>query len=83
MRNRSTLVAILALVVGLSGCRGMIPRSFRESGPAEYQRRRAQQFDPYPENEPGPAIVGGRPQGYDKPPAEATRARPRTGYLGR
>ena len=44
-------------------------------GPAEHQQSQAEQFDPYPENEPGPELVGARPMEYDKPLAEVKRAR--------
>jgi len=57
------------------GCRSLAPPSFSNPGPAEYQQSRALRFDPYPEVEPGPAIVGARPLEYQKPPAEVLRAR--------
>ncbi len=44
-------------------------------GPAGFQRNNALQFDPYPPNDMGPEIVGGRPRGFQKPPNEITRAR--------
>ena len=37
-------------------------------------RARAPWYDPYPENEPGPAMVGVRPREYQKPPPEPSRA---------
>jgi hypothetical protein len=55
-------------------------------GPAKYQQQRAQRFDPYPDNDIGPPVIGGRPPEFSRPPAETTRARwnqwgaPRYGY---
>lgn len=75
-----------AVAAGLAGCRGAGRPNWFHPGPAEYQQSRAQLFDPYPENEPGPRIVGGRPMEYDKPPAEVLRVQPpldplRAGWL--
>jgi hypothetical protein len=44
-------------------------------GPASFQRYNATQFDPYPQNDMAPEIVGGRPLDYQVPPNEVTRAR--------
>ncbi len=44
-------------------------------GPAPFQRNNAEQFDPYPANDVGPEIVGGRPPDYAIPPNEVERAR--------
>jgi hypothetical protein len=70
-----TRVAAMALLAGVAGCRGVDPPNFWRPGSAEYQQRQAERFDPYPENETGPPVVGSRPQGYEKPPAEVQRAR--------
>ncbi len=75
MRRFASVVLGLALVVGAAGCRGLAPPNWSHPGPAEYQQRRAERFDPYPENEVAPAIVGARPREYEKPPAEVLRAR--------
>lgn len=75
MDKRLRLVSMMLLVLGLIGCRSVSPPDLFHPGPAEYQRSRAQRFDPYPENEPGPEIVGTRPKEYQKPPAEVLRAR--------
>ncbi|MCA9259815.1 MAG: hypothetical protein KDA61_11475 [Planctomycetales bacterium] len=50
-------------------------------GPAPYQRGNAIEFDPYPQNDVGPEIVGGRPREYDKPLDEVRRARQHDPYL--
>ena len=69
-------IFILALSLPLAGCSSAVrqPRLLHP-GPAGYQRNNATQFDPYPQNDVGPEIVGGRPLGYQKPPDEVTRAR--------
>ena len=63
---------LLALLAGIVGC-GMGRPRLAGPGPASYQRTVAQQFDPYPENEPAPPIVGSRPLGYQKPTPETPR----------
>lgn len=77
--NRLRLVLLAGglggLVGGLAGCRSLTPPSFGNPGPAAYQQSRAQRFDPYPENEPGPPVVGARPMEYEKPAAEVLRSR--------
>ena len=64
-----------ALVAAVGGCRSLAPPNFYNPGPAAYQQSRALRFDPYPEVEPGPAVVGARPLDYEKPLAEVLRAR--------
>lgn len=73
MKGRSVAAVAIFLVAGTSGC--LAPPSFRHPGTAQYQQRRAERFDPYPETDAGPAIVGGRPRQYEKPPAEVLRTR--------
>ena len=64
------------LLATWSGCSQTIRRpSWLHPGPAAYQRYNATQFDPYPQNDMAPEIVGGRPLGYAKPPPEVVRAR--------
>ena len=68
------LILAAALMLGAAGCRGMGP-DWLHPGPAEFQQSRAERFDPYPENETGPQIVGARPREYQKPATEPSRAR--------
>ena len=75
MNGRWTLLTMLILSVGLAGCQGLAPPDFAHPGSAQYQRSRAHRYDPYPENESGPEVVGARPLEYEKPPAEVGRAR--------
>jgi len=44
-------------------------------GPAGFQRHNATQFDPFPQNDVAPEIVGGRPRDFQKPPDEVIRSR--------
>ena len=74
--HRLVLFALVTCSMAVSaGCRSLAPPNFARPGTAQYQQSMAQQFDPYPENEAGPAVVGGRPRGYQKPAAEVLRAR--------
>ena len=58
----------VALLLGstMSGCADMWP-NWCHPGGAPYQRKEAQRFDPYPVPGAGPDVVGGRPEGFDKP----------------
>ncbi len=76
--NRRTIAVVSAclLQVGfLAGCQNLARPNIGYPGAASYQQARAEVFDPYPENEPGPAIEGGRPLDYEKPIPEVDRAR--------
>jgi hypothetical protein len=64
-----------ALFVVLTGCASTAGPSWFHPGSATTQQTRALRYDPYPENEPGPTIVGSRPREYQKPPPETSRAR--------
>ena len=65
--------AICAGIAG--GCASMPLPDWHRPGRLEEQRTRALVFDPYPENEGGPAIPEARPRDYQKPFAEPGRAR--------
>ncbi len=71
---RSAAVGVL-LAVATAGCQGTAGPNWLHPGPAPYQQQRAVQFDPYPENDTGPPVVGGRPRGYETPLPEVDRAR--------
>jgi hypothetical protein len=77
--SRCALGGILlasASLLGGAACSPTIryPR-WNAPGPAPYQRYVATQYDPYPQGDVGPEIVGGRPREYSKPPNEVARAR--------
>jgi len=75
MNRLFCLLLTTAAAAWVAGCRGVAPPNWSHPGTAAYQQSEAERFDPYPENETGPAIVGGRPREFQKPPAEPTRAR--------
>ena len=79
MANHRNIVCIsFVFLMGLlvAGCSSAVrkPR-LRHPGPAAYQQYHATQFDPYPQNDVGPEILGGRPRTYMLPPPEVVRAR--------
>jgi hypothetical protein len=78
---------VILLLLGLVGGCSPTVRWPRLIGPgtAPYQRAYAEHFDPYPQNDMGPEIVGGRPLEYQKPPNEVQRSRQHTpmGFLQR
>jgi hypothetical protein len=64
------IVSSLMVVMTAVGCNLAGP-NFGPQGTFEYQRGQAVLHDPFPNNDAGPAVVGGRPRGYDRPLAEA------------
>ncbi len=73
------ILLLIALSVVLPTCGCLATPNIFQPGTEAHQQTRAQIFDPYPENEPGPPVVGGRPREYENPPAEVTRVQPRLG----
>jgi hypothetical protein len=66
------MLVIVALMLG-PGCADIaVPRLFHP-GSEDYQQSRAERFDPYPEPDVAPDIVGGRPLQYIRPAAPAER----------
>ena len=59
------LVALFFLV--LAGCQSTAPPSLTHPGSAQVQQNRAVRFDPYPENEMGPPMVGVGATGISRP----------------
>jgi hypothetical protein len=76
---RFFVVVLLPLIVGCSHTAGPC---WLHPGAAKTQQNRALRYDPYPENEPGPTMVGVRPREYQKPPPETSRARWQLGNWG-
>ena len=76
--NRKLFLAVVvsALIAIHGGCSPTIrmPRLLHP-GTAAYQRAQAEQFDPYPQNDMGPAIDGGRPIDYQVPVPQVERSR--------
>ena len=74
--------AVITSLITLSamGCTPEAHRYIRfpnlsSPGPAPYQRAEAIRHDPYPLNDVGPEIEGGRPREYQQPVNEVERAR--------
>ena len=75
MNKLASLLLATLVTIGVGGCQNMGRPNWFSPGTAAQQQGQAQQFDPYPENELGPQIVGSRPREFQKPPPETTRAR--------
>ncbi|MGQ9575161.1 MAG: hypothetical protein ACUVUC_07575 [Thermoguttaceae bacterium] len=73
--NRSLAILLVAALGAVGGCAGLKGPSWLHPGPAAYQQRQAERFDPYPDNQIAPEVVGGRPREFLNPPAEPQRAR--------
>ena len=79
LSRRWLLISAFAPLCGV-GCAPEAQRFIRfpdlaHPGPAAVQRAEAIQHDPFPLNDIGPEIVGGRPLSYQQPISEAERAR--------
>jgi hypothetical protein len=72
--------SLLIALVACWGCGSIAPPRVLHPGPAEYQQSRAQVFDPYPLNDVGPYVAGGRPLQYDVPAPENERAQNNISY---
>ena len=90
MRRIKFLVAMV-VVSSLVGCQEPMIRAMRWSaqgqGSIDRQKARAVAFDPFPLNDIGPEVVGGRPREFLNPLPEAVRneltARPPRYPMGR
>lgn len=62
------LIVGTACALIFTGCR--YRPNFGPQGTWEQQRARAQVSDPFPSNDLGPEIMGGRPRDFDRPAPE-------------
>jgi hypothetical protein len=76
MRNRWPALVAGVLILAWVGCKGLTRPAWLHPGTATEQQTRAQKYDPYPENDLGPPVVGGRPMEYRSPPPEVQRVHP-------
>jgi hypothetical protein len=72
MRLSAAFLVIAA--VASAGCQ-LEPPAIFNPGDLEYQRARANRYDPFPDPQAGPAIPGVRPREFANPPPEASRSR--------
>lgn len=70
------LVATALLNVGCAGRYAASRETWRHPGTIAQQRMRATVHDPYPDQDAGPKIDGGRPRDFQNPLAEPVRTRP-------
>jgi hypothetical protein len=77
----SLLTTVVAVgLIGLAGCRSVATPTLAPQGDTAYQQYNAQRYDPFPEPDSAPEIVGARGREYEKPISSPSRARwdPRT-----
>lgn len=79
-RFKGLMRAVVFVVLCCAGCSPEARNYIRfpdltHPGTASYQRGQAVQHDPYPLNDIGPEVVGGRPLSYQQSLTEPTRAR--------
>jgi hypothetical protein len=72
--KRRWMLVVLTAALGIGGCAGVKGPSWLYPGTAAQQQRRAEQYDPYPNNQVAPEIVGGRPREFSNPLPEVRRA---------
>jgi len=72
---RNLILTLTTLCV--AGCQSPYIRlpNFAHPGTAAQQRADAERFDPYPDPDAGPPVVGGRPLGYTRPLTETEWSR--------
>ncbi len=80
MKLKSALASLLILATCVSmGCKGTryaeSKKTWRHPGTIQQQRIRATVHDPYPDQDAGPDVIGGRPRDYQQPLAEPVRNR--------
>ena len=70
LKKSRLLSGLIVFSVLLAGC--LLKPNWGPQGTIGEQRARAYLHDPFPSNELGPPITGGRPLGFEQPRAEAT-----------
>jgi hypothetical protein len=64
---------VLSVVFATGGCQGSRYAERFGFGTTDRQKARAADFDPYPLNDIGPEVLGGRPRGFFDPTPEPRR----------
>lgn len=78
MPRAKWLTGLIVPWFGVAGCTAPPPLDMPDifdPGPAAYQQRRANRWDPFPETDSGPALDGARPREFVTSNPEPTRAR--------
>jgi len=79
MREILALIVLSVMLPTCGGCGKTAMPNLFHPGTEAHQQARAEVFEPYPENEPGPPVVGSRPREYQDPRAEVLRVQRRIG----
>src|SRR5947209_10951684 len=84
MRVAGLFLLGLCLGAAGSGCSSNLGRpNWADPGPVAYQQHQALRYDPFPQDDLGPPIVGGRPREYDRPREPSPlRPNPAFGTIG-
>lgn len=83
MRRTGPLLVIAGAMFSTAGCANYSGPRWFNPGPVAYQRAEAERYDPYPDPNMGPEIIGGRPLSYEHPAPEPERGRWNPFTLGR
>ena len=67
--QQAKVLAVTAVLIMTAGCH--LRPNFGPPGTIGMQRSRAVLHDPYPSDDLGPPVLGGRPRGFDRPQSEA------------
>ena len=70
----SLLTSVAVALVGLAGCRSVATPTLAPQGDTAYQQYNAQRYDPFPEPDTAPEIVGARGREYEKPISSPSRS---------
>lgn len=76
MRLITQTALAVGLLLSLAGCNPSVaPPNLFNPGTMISQKQRAIQYDPYPDQDMGPRVEGGRPLDYDQQIPEVERSR--------
>ena len=72
-RTTAALLLLLSLMAS-AGCVRIAGPDFFHPGPTDYQQKRAERFDPYPDVMAGPPVESARPREYQSPMPDVKRS---------
>lgn len=68
MRAAAGFVVLVCCSIAASGCSSSVARpNWMNPGSVAYQQQQALRYDPFPLDDLGPPIAGGRPRDFDRP----------------